>query len=248
MFNKFPIFQRPKTTNHKYGKLPPKQVETNPWYILCVDLIGPYTIPQKGKDPLKLWCLTMINHSTGWFEMAQIPNKTAAEISDISKKTWFTRYPLSHRIVYDRGTEFKAEFFNMCQNDYALKSKPITTRNPWSNAIIERIHQTIVNVIRTFDVSNIVNNNPWSGILEATMFSVRATYHTTLQAYKMQLVFGRDTILNIKHVSNWEHIQQHKQERINHNNKLKNMHRNNHQYRVSDKILVKPKKNSKQKL
>ena len=68
----------------------------------------------------------------------------------------------------------------MFQNDYGLKSKPITTSNPQSNAIIERIHQTIGKIIRTFDVSNIVNNDPWSGILAATMFDVRATYHNTI--------------------------------------------------------------------
>ena len=48
---KYPTFQRAKTTNHKYGKLPPKQTETNPWDTLCVDLIGPYTIPIKGGKP-----------------------------------------------------------------------------------------------------------------------------------------------------------------------------------------------------
>ena len=122
----------------------------------------------------------MIDPATGWFEMAQIPNKMAAEIADITKKTWFTRYPLPQRIVFDRGTKFMAEFDKMCHNDYGLKRKPITTRNPQSNAIIERIHQTIGKIIRTFDVSNIVNNDPWSGILVATMFAVRATYHTTL--------------------------------------------------------------------
>ena len=51
------------------------------------------------------------------------------------------------------------------------------------------------------------------------MFAVRATYHTTLQASPMQLVFGRDAILKIKHVAKWEHIQQRKQLLINHNNK-----------------------------
>ena len=64
----------------------------------------------------------------------------------------------------------------------------------------------------------------------------------------MQLVFGQDAILNIKHVSDWEHIRQGKQLRINHNNKRENMRRNNHQYKVGDKILVKCKKNSKHKL
>ena len=165
----------------------------------------------------------MIDPDAGWFEMAQIPNKTAAEIADITEKTWFTRYPLPQRIVFDSGTKFMVEFAKMCHNEYCLKRKPITTRNPQSNAIIERIHQTIGNIVRTFDVSNIVNNDPWSGILAATMFAVCATYHTTLQASPMQLVFGRDATLNIKHVANWKHIRQRKQLRINHNNKRENM-------------------------
>ena len=105
------------------------------------------------------------------------------------------------RIVFDHGTKFMAEFAKMCHNDYGLKRKPITTRKPQSNVIIERIHQTIGNIILTFDVSNIVNNDPWSGILAATMFAVHTTYHTTLQASLMQLVFGRDAILNMKHVA-----------------------------------------------
>ena len=85
----------------------PKQAETNPWDTLCVDLIDPYTIPRKGKNLLKLWRLTMINPATGWLDMAQIPNKTAAEISYITEKTWFTRYPLPQRIVLDHGTKIQ---------------------------------------------------------------------------------------------------------------------------------------------
>ena len=64
----------------------------------------------------------------------------------------------------------------------------------------------------------------------------------------MQLVFGKDAILNIKHVANWEHIRQCKQLQINHNNKRKNMRRNNHQYKVGDKILVKHRKIFKHEL
>ena len=105
--------------------------------------------------------------------------------------------------MFNRGTKFMAEFAKMCQNKYFLKRKPITTRNPQSNAIIKRIHQTIGNIIRTFDVSKIVNNYPWSGILAGTMFAIHTTYHTTLQASLMQLVFGRDAILKIKHVADW---------------------------------------------
>ena len=36
---KLPTCQRAETTNQKYGKLPPKQAETNNWDTLCLDLI-----------------------------------------------------------------------------------------------------------------------------------------------------------------------------------------------------------------
>ncbi len=239
------ICQKAKITNQKYGKLPPKEAESNPWDTLCVDLIGPYKIKRKGKKDLVLWCLTMIDPVTGWFEMAQIANKTAAEVADIAEKTWFTRYPLPQRIVLDRGTEFMAEFGQMVRNDYGLKMKPITTRNPQANAIIERVHQTIGNIIRTFNVQAMDQNDPWSGILAATMFAVRATVHTTLQASPMQLVFGRDAILNVKHITDWEHIRQRKQDRINENNKRENKNRRNHQYTTGDQILLRARKHSK---
>ena len=101
-----------------------------------------------------------------------------------------------------------AEFAQMVRNDYRLKIKPITTCNPQANAIIERVHQTIGNIIRTFNVQAMDLNDPWSGILAATKFAIHATYHTTLQASPMQLVFGQDAILNIKHITDWEHIRQ----------------------------------------
>ena len=80
------------------------------------------------------------------------------------------------------------------------------------------------------------------------MFSVRVTYHTTLQVSSMQILLGQETILNIKHIAYWEHIRQSKQELINFNNECENMRCNNHQYEVGDKILVKRKKNSKHRL
>jgi hypothetical protein len=57
----------------KYGHLPPKTVYTISWECLCVDLIGPYTL--KGKDNLQIDCmaLTMINPTSSWFEIAELP-------------------------------------------------------------------------------------------------------------------------------------------------------------------------------
>jgi hypothetical protein len=141
-----------------------------------------------------------------------------------------------------------AELAKIVKNDCGLKLKPITTRNPQANAIVERVHQTIGNIIRTFNVQSMDSDDPWTGMLAAAMFAVRATCHATLQALPMQLAFGRDVILNIKHMSKWEHIQQRKQTRINENNKRENKSRRAHACSLGDKLLVKARKNSKHEL
>ena len=128
-----------KKSKKKYGHLPEKEAESEPWDKLCVDLIGPYTIKQNKKE-LNLHCLTMIDPATGWFEMKQIPDKRADTIANIVEQTWFSRYPWPTQIIFDRGKEFMAEFSTMVQEDYGLKIKPINTRNPQANSILERIH------------------------------------------------------------------------------------------------------------
>jgi hypothetical protein len=40
--------------------------------------------------------------------------------------------------------------------------------------------------------------NPLAGILATMTIAIRATYHTTLQATPMQLVFGRNSILKYR--------------------------------------------------
>jgi hypothetical protein len=237
------LCQKAKLTNQKYGKLPAELAEENPWDSLCVALMGP--VERKGEKDLKLWCLTVIDPATGWFEMEQISNKTAVEVAYICETTWFTKCPLPQRITLDRGTEFMAEFAKMVKNDCGMKLKPVTTRNPQANAITERVHQTIGNIIRTFNVQSMDSDDPWTGTLAATMLAVRATCHATLQALPMQLAFGRDAILNAKYASNWEQIRQRKQTRINENNKRENKSRRAHTYSLGDKMLVKAHENSK---
>ena len=83
------------------------------------------------------------------------------------------------------------------------------------------------------------DDNPWDGILAATMFALRATVHTTSQYTPAQLVFGRDSILNVKHKANWKIIKERKQKLINKGNERENKNRIEHKYKVGDKVLLK---------
>ena len=44
--------QKSKRNVKKYGHLPPKEAENEPWDKMCIDLIGPYKIRRQGKPDL----------------------------------------------------------------------------------------------------------------------------------------------------------------------------------------------------
>ena len=98
------------------------------------------------------------------------------------------------------------EFKQTLEDSYDITKQIITTRNPQANAILERVHQSIGNIIRTFSFDDLEEDDPWSGILSATAFAIRETVSTTTEKSPMQLVFGRDAILNIQHTADWNRI------------------------------------------
>ena len=127
------------------------------------------------------------------------------------------------------------------KQDYHIKTKPISKKNPQANAILERVHQVLGNLCRTFELENreIDKKDPWTGILAATAWAIQSTYHTTLQATPGQLVFGRDMILPIEHIANQHNIEFRKQLKINQSNLRENKKRIEWDYQPGDKVLMK---------
>jgi transposase InsO family protein len=167
----------------------------------------------------------MIDPATGWFEIQQYDDKQSITVANIVEQEWFSRYPWPRQITFDRGSEFIGQDFQkMIKEDYAIKAKRITVRNPQTNAIVERVHQVVGNIIRTFELeSNYLDEeDPWKGILSATAFAVQSTFHTSLRNTPGQLVFGRDMIYNIKHEANWDLKKKRKQQLIEKKNEAEN--------------------------
>ena len=135
----------------------------------------------------------------------------------------------------------------MLKRDYGCVRRLITTRNPQANAIVERVHQVIGNMIRVLEVKskNDLGEYGWQGVLSAVRQAVRSTVHTTTRATPTQLVFGRDAILNIGFEANWQYIKERKQHRILQNNARENATRVIHDYSVGDRVMVRQNPNRK---
>jgi hypothetical protein len=113
-------------------------------------------------------------------------------------------HPWPTKIACDHGSEFiGSKFQHSIKQECDIEAKPSSKRNPQLNAILQRMHQTIGNMVRTFEVENQLINetDPWSGILSAAAWAVRSACHTALQSTPGQLVFGRDMIWDAAHVA-----------------------------------------------
>jgi hypothetical protein len=113
-------------------------------------------------------------------------------------------------VTLDCSSKFiEQDFHDICANDYGIKRKVIWTQNPQANAIIEHAQQTLRNLIRSFQLEDKPYydlDDPWVGILVAVACALRSTYHMTLQMMPGQLIFGRDIVLNVQHLTDWTAI------------------------------------------
>ena len=225
-----------KGQKKKYGHLPVKDVEVQPWKTLCVDLIGPYTVRTK-KGVQSLHAMTMFDPATSWFEVVEIPNKKAITCANLVENTWLCRYPRPHQCIFDNGSEFLGADFANTLDSYGIQRVPTTIKNPAAN-MVERVHQTLGNLLRVYELEQyeFPKGDPWSNILASAAWAIRSTIHTTLGATPGQLVFGRDMLFDLAFKANWQEIKERKKARIIESNKRENSKRIRHTYKIGDLV------------
>ena len=92
----------------------------------------------------------MIGPTTGWIEIRSVPVARADLVANQVGLAWLTRHPLPNKIMVDICKLFLGEFQTLMANDYRIPCNSISVRNPQANAIVERVYQTIGNIIINF--------------------------------------------------------------------------------------------------
>ncbi len=207
---------------------------TNPWECLCVNLISPYTL--KGKDNLQidLLALTMINPTSSWFEIAELPvvtrlrrqtvngkellivdkifNKAFEQIAKLVNKTFLCRYPRCCYLMYDNGSEFKLYFEYLCKS-YGIMHKPTMIKNPQANGILECVHQVLRQMLCTaeIDMANSDTPDDIDVFLDNAAWAICSTFHMVLKASPGTAICGWDMLIVIPFVADWHKMGEHRQ-------------------------------------
>ena len=126
--------QRNKQLGRGYGQLPERIARLMPWDTVAIDLIGPWRLTINGIEIL-FNALTCIDPVTNLTELIRIDNKTSEHITQQFENVWLSRYPKPNSCIHDKGGEFIGWEFKQKLEQWGIRDKEITSKNPTANSI-----------------------------------------------------------------------------------------------------------------
>ena len=239
--------QRIKGPFPKLGKLPAKQVESNPWEEVQVDLVGPWKFKYPPKWQISMFAVTAIDPFTGLCEALRIKNKTCAHVATRFFQMWLCRYPRPLRCIHDNGSEFVAQEFQDTLKHYGIQDVPTTAKNPQANSVVERMHHTVASMLRSMILEaqqkkhNLLSQDIDDFIdtaLASSVYAINATVHSVTNESPGAFVYQRDMMLPIQSIANWEIIRLKKSNNIHRNFMRENNRRKHFDWQPGMEVLV----------
>ncbi len=187
--------------------------------------------------------LSVIDTVTNLVELIRIDDKRSKTVARKFVQCWLTRYLWPQHCVHNPGTEFTGQEFQMLLQICHIRDVCTTAKTPQSNAVCERMHQTVGNVLRTLlhgnPPQNIANAAQYvDKVLSIAMHAMRAGVHSTLGSSSDNLVFNRDMFLNIPLIVDWHAMTQRREHLIHENLMRENQKRRSYDYAPQQIVLT----------
>jgi hypothetical protein len=188
-----------------YGKLPlvPALRDKEPFEKVHVNCAGPWTVRVKDdldsvESPYQIHILSMVDACSSWCELALIPTANSKSVAAQFDANWLCRYPRPSEVGHDNGNEFMGEEFQELLISYDIKSKPTTVKNPTAQSVVERLHLTLGDQLRT----SLYSGDRWQEdvnvLIQACAWANRTTVSSSMPYNSSQLTFGMDMIFRQK--------------------------------------------------
>ena len=154
-----------------------------PFSRVIVDCVGPLPKTRSGHEYL----LTIMCASTRYAEAIPLRSIKAKPVGE-ALRGFFTHFGLPKVVQSDQGSNFTSRLFQ--EQLYALGIDQITSSayHPQSQGALERFHQTLKTMIRTYGMDN---DKDWDEGIPLLMFAVREVVQESLGFSPFELVFGR---------------------------------------------------------
>ncbi len=162
--------------------LKPIPVLGEPFERILIDCVGPLPKTKSGNSYL----LTLMCASTRFPEAIPLHSIKAHTIVKAVVK-FCTTFGMPKHIQSDQGTNFMSNVFAKVMKQLAIKHQVSSAYHPQSQGAIERFHQTLKSMLRTFCVEH---EKEWDEHIPLLLFAVRNTTQASLGFSSSELVFG----------------------------------------------------------
>ena len=117
-------------------------------------------------------------------------------------------------------------------------TSPTTLKNPQANGMVEKMHLSMGDMIRTSKFESDTWEEEVDLLLQSIAWAIRSTVHSTALYTPGQLVFQRDMVVPLTVRIDWAKIVRQRQSARIRSNGQENQNRLEHKYKVGDKVLL----------
>ena len=164
------------------AKLQPIPAFDEPFSRILIDCVGPLPRTKSGNEYL----LTIMCTSTRFPEAIPLRNiKTKSIVKALIK--FFTFVGLPKSVQSDQGSNFMSGIFQQVMHELGIKQYRSSAYHPESQGALERFHQTLKNMIRSYCFDT---EKDWDEGIHLLLFAVRESVQESLSFSPFELVFG----------------------------------------------------------
>ena len=175
------VVGKPNQTIPK-AKLQPIPAFEEPFSRVMVDCVGPLPRTRCGNE----YMLTIMCASTRFPEVVPLRNIKARTIVKALIK-FFTLVGLPKSIQSDQGSNFMSGVFKEVMQELGIKQYKSSAYHPESQGALERFHQTLKNMLRSYCFDT---EKAWDEGVHLLLFAVREPTQESLGFSPFDLVFG----------------------------------------------------------
>ncbi len=164
--------------------LSPPPVMEEPFSRVMIDCVGPLPKTKKGNEYL----LTIMDVGTRFPEAVPLRSiKTRPVVEALLQ--FFSRVGLPKEIQHDRGTNFTSNLFQDVVCQLGIKQVMSSAYHPQSQGAIERCHQTLKTMIKTYCLGC---PEDWDMAMPFLLFAIRDATNESTGFSPFELVYGHE--------------------------------------------------------
>ena len=186
------VCQRCRKNKSRRVPLIEREVLSEPFEVLAMDLVGPFPKGKGGYTHL----LTAVCMSSKWPEAIPLKSVTAKAVAGGMIEI-FARTGIPLQLLTDQGSQFVGSLVAHLCRDLHIDKVKTAPYHPECNGVVERMHGTLGAVLAKAAVLGL----DWVGQVPFALFALRSSPNRDTQFSPFQLVYGHSvrTPLDILH-------------------------------------------------